>query len=180
MEISCSQMDVLLSFYADGDLSTTLRRKVEEHLNNCSVCRAKYEIIKSMFEEMKLGADIRKNINCEPEENCRQYKFFRNKLSEYIDNELSGDENVKIRKFTINNKQARKELEDNYTIRKLMSDSFNKTKNDMKYDFSGNIVRQLAPEFHNRFIKRSISQIALAFIATVLVLSAIIIFSLSL
>ena len=48
MEITCAQMDVLLSFYIEGDLSKALKIKVEEHLKNCSSCRAKYNIVKGM------------------------------------------------------------------------------------------------------------------------------------
>ena len=47
MEITCAQMDVLLSFYIEGDLSKALKIKVEEHLKNCSSCRAKYNIVKA-------------------------------------------------------------------------------------------------------------------------------------
>ena len=53
MNITCSQMDVLISFYIDGDLSSNLKKQVEEHMKNCSVCRAKYEIVKSMIEDLK-------------------------------------------------------------------------------------------------------------------------------
>ena len=53
MEITCTQMDVLISFYIDGDLSPTLKKKVEEHMNNCSTCRAKYNILSSVLTDMK-------------------------------------------------------------------------------------------------------------------------------
>ena len=53
MEITCAQMDVLLSFYIEGDLSKALKIKVEEHLKNCSSCRAKYNIVKGMLDDLK-------------------------------------------------------------------------------------------------------------------------------
>ena len=31
MEITCTQMDVLISFYIEGDLSKALKEKVDEH-----------------------------------------------------------------------------------------------------------------------------------------------------
>ena len=49
MEITCLQMDVLISFYIDGDLSEALKIKVEEHLKKCPVCKAKFNIINSLF-----------------------------------------------------------------------------------------------------------------------------------
>ena len=44
------------------------------------------------------------------------------------------------------NKKARKDLEENYNIRKLMNESFSKTQEDIKKDFSRNVLRQLQLE----------------------------------
>ena len=57
MEITCAQMDVLISFYIEGDLSNALKTKVEEHLQTCSACRSKYNIIKGMLDDLKSGFD---------------------------------------------------------------------------------------------------------------------------
>ena len=46
-------MDVLISFYIEGDLSKVLKGKVEEHLKNCPTCRAKFEIINSLLKDLK-------------------------------------------------------------------------------------------------------------------------------
>ena len=85
MEITCAQMGVLISFYIEGDLSNTLKTKVEEHLQTCSACRSKYNIIKGMLDDLKSGFD-------EKEELCpatkSQYHIFQNNLSAYVDNEL--------------------------------------------------------------------------------------------
>ena len=53
MELTCAQMDVLISFYIDGDLSKNLKSQVESHLKKCSCCRAKYDIIKTMILDLK-------------------------------------------------------------------------------------------------------------------------------
>ena len=142
MEITCIQMDVLISFYIEGDLSKALKEKVEEHLKNCPACRAKFEIISSLLK------DLRESIENEQEEVVQtgansQYRLFQNNLSAYVDNELPAEENIKIKKFTINNKRARKELENTYNIRKLMNDSFKKTKSESRHDFSRNVMKQL-------------------------------------
>ena len=62
MEITCAQMDVLLSFYIEGDLSKALKIKVEEHLKNCSSCRAKYNIVKGMLDDLKSSIDDKEEI----------------------------------------------------------------------------------------------------------------------
>lgn len=178
MEITCAQMDVLLSFYIEGDLSKALKIKVEEHLKKCSACRAKYNIVKTMLEDLKASVDTKEEILSANSNS--QYRIFQNNLSAYIDNELPAEESIKIKKFTINNKQARKELEDTYNIRRIMSDSFEKTKLDAKQDFSKNVIKQLSPNEEYNLSFHPVLKLAIAFVMTVLVLSTIIIFSLTL
>ena len=179
MEITCTQMDVLISFYIEGDLSKTLKEKVEEHLQNCPACRAKLEIISSLLK------DLKETIENEQEEvlsttTTSQYRLFQNNLSAYVDNELPPEENIKIKKFTINNKKARKELENAYSIRKLMNYSFQKTKSENRQDFSKNVMKQLDLTSEANLGFHPLLKVAIAFVITVLVLSAIIVFSLTL
>ena len=104
MEITCSQMDVLISFYIEGDLSKSLKEKVEEHLKKCPSCRAKYDIIKTMLSDMRESLEDKSEEAFVPNTSS-QYRLFKNNLSAYIDNELPPEENIKIRKFAINNKR---------------------------------------------------------------------------
>lgn len=177
MEITCAQMDVLLSFYVEGGLSKALKLKVEEHLKKCPTCREKYEIIKTMIQNLKVSVEDREEIYSSNLNS--QYRIFQNNLSAYVDNELPQEESIKIKKFTINNKQARKDLEDTYHIRRLMSESFNKTKADAKQDFARSILRQLNPNDDYSFSIHPVLKLAAAFVMTVLILSVIIIFSLT-
>ena len=180
MEITCLQMDVLISFYIEGDLSSSLKEKVEEHLKNCPTCRAKYNIINSLFADVKKSLSQKETevytTNAHP---SKQYVLFKNNLSAYVDNELSQEENIKMKKFTINNKQARKELENAYHIRKLMKDSYRKTKMNAKPDFSRKILKKLNPDDKNSLSFNPLIKIGFAFIMTVLIISSIIIYLLS-
>ena len=182
MEITCLQMDVLISFYIDDDLSETMKKKVEEHLKNCSTCRAKFNIINSLFSDLKKEKKFKQaddlfstNIH-----SSRQYQFFKNNLSAYVDNELSEEENVKIKKYTITNKNARKDLEDAFKIRRLMKNSFKKTNAETKPDFSKNIIKQLSTEEKNELGFNPLISVAFAFVVSVLLISAIVIYILSL
>ena len=150
MKLTCAQMDVLISFYIDNELSQALRKQVEEHLNNCATCSAKYEIITSMVSEMK-SCCKKDNQATNPNEqenksSTYQYQLFKNNLSAYIDNELNSEENLRIKKITINNKSARKELENSFNLRRIMNDSFKKYKSENKRDFSKHIIKQLELE----------------------------------
>ncbi|MCQ2744621.1 MAG: hypothetical protein MJ230_07525, partial [bacterium] len=102
---------------------------------------------------------------------------FDMKLSEYMDNELSTDENIKIKKLAITNRDIRKEFEDSYNIRRLMSDSFRKTKSEVREDFVKSVLKKLeldeitALEFHPAI------KLLIAFTLSVLILASIILIS---
>lgn len=182
MKLTCTQMDVLISFYIDGDLSKALKNQVEEHLRDCPNCRAKYDIIKSMLADLKNSFDMQEEYTpSEVSSSCtsQQYRLFKNNLSAYIDNELDTEDNIKIKKFTINNKSARKALEDSYNIKKLMNDSFRKTKSDARHDFSRSVLKQLELEEEATSGFHPAIKLLIAFTISVLVLTTIILFSLS-
>lgn len=150
MKLTCSQMDVLISFYLDGDLSSSLKQEVENHLQSCATCRAKFDIISSMLTELKTTLSSKEdnnesllNFNATDQSITSHYNLFRTNLSAYIDNELSAEENIKIKKFAISNSSARKDLEANFNIRKLMNDSFKKSESEVKQDFSRSVLKQL-------------------------------------
>lgn len=149
MKLSCSQMDVLISFYIEGDLSTNLKNQVDEHLKKCPTCRAKFDIVKSMIDDLKncfedLNSEFSdKEYHTKVATTSQQYRVFQDNLSAYIDNELTNEESLKLKKFTINNKEARKELQENYNLRKLMNNSFLKTMSESKPDYSKTVIKQL-------------------------------------
>ena len=179
MEITCIQMDILISFYIEGDLSESLKEKVEEHLKNCPTCKAKFNIINSLFSDIKTNSNKEK-IYTTNTHSTKQYQFFKNNLSAYIDNELPEEECIKMRKYTIGNKKARKDLEDNYHIRKLMRDSFKKAKTPTNSDFSKDILKQIEQNDKNTYTFNPLITVAFSFVMSVLLISAIVIYILSL
>lgn len=185
MKLTCAQMDVLISFYLEGELSSNLKTQVEEHMKNCAGCRTKFEIIKSMLKDLKNSLDIddevqlKKNDEYKTKTTSSQYRIFKNNLSAYIDNELNSDENIKIKKFTINNENAKQELQDNYNIKKLLSDSFRKTQNEARHDFSRSVLRQLELEEEANLGIHPVIQILIGFTIVVLILTAIVLSYLS-
>jgi len=155
MKLTCTQMDILISFYLDGELSNNLRNQVEEHLKKCPICKAKYEIIKDLFVDMKSCASVNKEKEINKTEqvtpwstNSTKYNVFKHNLSAYLDNEMNQDESVKFKKLTINNKNARKELEDSYRIRRLLHQAFKQTGENSKIDYSKGIIKQLSPSYN--------------------------------
>lgn len=185
MKLTCTQMDILISFYMDNELSPALKSQVEEHLQTCNTCKRKYELIATVFNDIKDTLEY----NCKPQftnsdknndwKTSVQYSNFKKNLSAYIDNELPADENLKIRKFAISNKTARKELENTYRIRKLMNNSFEKTKSEVKNDFAKSIIRQLELDEETALNFHPAIKLLIAFTISIITLSTIILLSLN-
>ena len=184
MKLTCTQMDILISFYLEDELSAALKRQVEEHLKACPVCHAKYDIIETMLEDLKCSLEMNEPLpanieDFKPRTSSEQYKIFKTNLSAYIDNELTNSENIKIKKFAINNKAARKELEDSYNIKKLMSDSFKKAKENAKCDFTRSTLRKLELDEEASLNFHPAIRFLIAFTISILVLGTIVLVSLS-
>lgn len=158
--LSCEQVIALLPFYVEEKLTDRLSKFVYEHLEKCPECMEKYLQMKNMLNKL---VDIH-NVNLENPYATKQYENFKLNLSAYIDNELDDLENIKIKKIAISNPLARQDLENIYTFKKLLHSSFEKTKNDMKTDYSKIIISNLQ---HNKqkeidpFLKLSVSFFAI-------------------
>ena len=130
---NCSQIEVLMSYYAQGKLAPSLVKYIEKHIDSCPDCMKKFE-----------------RINAKTQYNSRFYKkdddtenILIGNLSAYIDNELETSENVRIKKMTISNPTARQKLESMYKFQKLIHSAYEKTKNDSKIDYSKSITAMM-------------------------------------
>lgn len=144
VNLTCAQVSALLPFYIDDKLSSQLRQFVESHLAICPTCNAKLEALKDMVTSLKEVHEKLATVKPEYTEGANpQYDEFKVNLSAYVDNELNDDENIKVKKYVISNPKARKDLENLYTLRKLLHNSFEKTKSEAKEDFSKLILRRI-------------------------------------
>lgn len=144
-QLTCEQVSALLTYYVENKLNEPLKKYLEYHLSICPECSEKLKKLKKLVNNYN---EISKRINSddEIEENSyfnKQYEDFKLNLSAYIDNELTDEENIRIKKIAISNPIARKDLEDIYTFKKLLHSSFDKTKNDSKEDYSKNILNDI-------------------------------------
>ncbi len=141
--LTCNQVGALLSFYIDDKLSSQLKQFVAAHLEICPLCREKYETLKTMMKSLREIQDRLAAIKPEEEENSPQYDEFKLNLSAYVDNELSDSDNIKVKKYVIANPKARDDLEKMYSIKKALHESFERTKNESKDDFSKFILKRI-------------------------------------
>lgn len=144
-QLTCEQINALLSFYAENKLSDKLSEYVRIHLESCPDCMEKYLKMKNMLNKFM---DIQDREIFNPYA-TKQYQDFKNNLSAYIDNELNDFDNIKIKKIAISNPLARQDLENIYTFKKLLHSSFEKTKNELKNDYSKSVINQLEHEDTN-------------------------------
>lgn len=156
MKITCSQFEGLMTFYIDNELSEKLTTAFEEHMKNCPNCSMKFKVIKSIVNDIKtaydkiicennyqppIETDIAEGKQIDPED------LSNLDLSAYIDNELSEENSIRVRKNLIAKPTVRKKLERMYKLRKILSGSFSEQKNLMRNDFSKDVIRSINADF---------------------------------
>ena len=131
-ELTCNQVLALMSFYVEDKINQKLKKYVDEHLKKCPKCREVYMQSKKIVNHiLSLG-----DATDEKPYQSKQYEDFKQKLSAYVDNELDEAESYRIKKISISNPLARKDLENIYSFKKMLHESFDKTRNDFKTDYS--------------------------------------------
>lgn len=138
-ELSCSQVLSLINFYIEDKLTPKMNDLVKYHLKNCKHCNRKYQELKNVLAKYKYTnkntTNTRNSINLSND--------LIKKLSEYVDNELNPDENVKIKKIAIANPNALKQLNSMYKFKQLMQNAYQKTKANAKIDYSKNVILKI-------------------------------------
>lgn len=169
--LSCEQVSALINFYVEGSLSETLTKYVKNHLDNCPYCNEKFIKIKTVMNTYN-NSDKNETNN---QYNTEQYATFKNNLSAYIDNELNDNDNIKIKKLAISNPLARQDLENIFSYKKILQDSYQKTKNEFKNDYSKNIICKIKNDCPSKI--DSFYKITALFLAILsIMISSIIIF----
>lgn len=138
-DLTCNQVSALINFYIEGKLNPRLREYVNLHIAKCPACRKKIEDLQKILNTFKASKTQQQASPIE--ENSSPELMHR--LSAYVDNELNIDENIKIKKLTISNPAARRELETMYKFKKVMHSAYEKTKNDTKFDYSKNVLTKI-------------------------------------
>lgn len=161
MDINCNQFEGLLSFYINGDLTENMKKMVEEHMNLCPTCSMRYKIVKSIIEDIQSAYnEVITNSNLEneytdciePEYELSEEEIKTTELSAYVDNELSEEECLKLRRNIIAKPKLRKKVEEMYGLKKLISNSFKDQRSRLKSDYSKDIIKSLNSDIKERQI----------------------------
>ena len=161
-KLTCSQVLSLINFYIDGKLNPTLEEYVREHIKNCPHCKEKISELESILNKYK-----KSQLNITKQETTANQSL-RKSLSAYIDNELNYNDNIKIKKFTISNNNARKELEIMYKFQKLIRSAYEQTKKENKKDFSKYIIAEITN--NDYYIYAYFRKLALIFVIIVMLI----------
>lgn len=137
-QLTCEQVNALMPFFLEEKLTTKLSKCVKQHLEKCPICMQKYIELKNILKK--------ENQTTEISFPNKRYENYKKNLSAYVDNELDDEENIKIKKFAISNSQARQDLEDIYSFKRLMNQLHERTKQELKTDYSKIIINQLVQE----------------------------------
>lgn len=149
-KISCKQVQAIMPFYLKGSVNPVLCEIIEEHLENCDKCKEYYlNAIENFTSINNLADNSVLPSNFEQNFKTNEYKNFKQKLSAYLDSELEDNENIKIKKMTISNPLARKDLEDMYSFKRLLHSSFSRTKDNCNFDFSKEIIKKISDSSSN-------------------------------
>ena len=142
--LTCSQVIALLSFYIEGKTSYQVTNFIQSHLCTCKSCRDKYVMMAKIFNEFNSAKEQIDNAEVQKTLPISAYSDnFKEKMSAYLDSELPDDENIKFKKYAIANPPVRGELEGMYKVKNALNNSFEKTKNDFKDDFTRDIIVKL-------------------------------------
>lgn len=167
-QLTCEQVSALMQFYLENKLSYKLSEYVAQHLRNCPSCMEKYNKLKNMLDKFV-------EINNEDIPNpyiTKQYQEFKSNLSAYLDNELNDEESIKVKKLAISNPLARQDLENIYTFKKLLHNSFEKTKNEFKNDYSKSIICKIQMECNDGEMDIGFYRLAAAFLVIITCIAA--------
>ena len=144
-KISCKQVQAIMPFYLKGSINPVLCEIIEEHLEICDKCKEYYlkaiENLDSTENNINIPSKV---LSFEQDFKTKEYQNFKQKLSAYFDSELEDNENIKMKKLTISNPLARKDLEDMYSFKRLLHSSFDRTKDSCKFDFSKQIIKKIS------------------------------------
>lgn len=142
--LTCNQVTALLSFYIQGRTNYQITNFIKAHLDECESCRQKYETLAKVIADFTQAKAAIDEIELPKTMPISSYgNNFKEKMSAYLDSELTDEESLRFKKYAIANPPVRGELEGMYKVKNALNTSFEKTKSDFKEDYSKNIIVKL-------------------------------------
>lgn len=149
-DLTCKKVTSMMSLYIDDRLNDEHKEFVENHFQKCPLCFQKYKDMKNIIENLKLSYEkILKQVEGIETVNLfniREYEKFYNNLSAYIDNELTYEESIEVRKYLLKSKAARIDLRNSYNLESQIQDSISNFINNSNVNLSKKVIKALKEE----------------------------------
>ncbi len=144
-DLICSRINSMLSMYIDGKLSPIEVEIVEEHLRVCESCKKKYEYLKQLITTLKSAYKQDQNIDeiKSADFKIKEYEYYKQNLSAYLDNELDFEDSVRFKKYIIKIPLARRELQKYFDLQKMLKTNWKNNQKQLNQDFSKIIINEL-------------------------------------
>lgn len=140
---TCKKVSALLALYIDNKLDPDQTAFVTRHLEVCPDCYKKFVTLKTLIGELRLAyKDLISDSKSQEKKlqfNIKEYENFKTNLSSYFDNELPINESVNMKKYMIKFPNARKSLEEMYSLHKIITTSVSCVKKTYNTDYSRKI-----------------------------------------
>ncbi len=176
MKINCEQFELLMNYYLNNELSTTIKSEFEKHMLECESCQKKFYTFKRIITELRDSYNKFSNYKKTHKKTYSQeQQSLNSNISAYIDNELDLKENIKIKKMIISKPDIRKKIEQMYQLKLLLKNSFLKTQ--PQKDYSKNLIKKIYSterrEMNKKVIFTIFSFLLLSIIWIIMLISAI-------
>ena len=138
--LTCQNILNLIPLYIEGKTSEEQSAEIIEHLKFCDECREKYLSIKEISEKIKNAFD-----DIDKKQFDKDYKFFKENISAYTDNELNKEDYLKFNSYVTSNAEANKELEEMMRFREQLQKVFSE-QNFLEKDLSKKVINTIREE----------------------------------
>jgi len=134
--VSCDEVLDELAAYYDGELDLKLHYSIEDHLNTCTGCKAEFEKIKKLGDLIRSSANTDVELDIWPKVEADLEKVYicdkvQDKISPYLDKELTKDEIILVSQHLLECKHCRRDYDDLKYTQSLVHRYF---KNISKYN----------------------------------------------
>lgn len=130
--LTCTIIGKLLTHYVEDNLDNKCKNMVSIHLRNCPPCMEKYAVVKKLFME----AEKKRKLIKDREE-------MQEEISSYLDGEMNEKEINNFEQKLIKKPEYDDNLVKAMKMKKILNNSFYKTKYNLKTNIASKAVEKL-------------------------------------
>ncbi len=130
--LTCTIIGKLLTHYVEDNLDDKCKNMVSIHLRNCPPCMEKYTVVKRLFSE----AEKKRKI-------IKEKERMQEEISSYLDGEMNEKEIADFEQKLIRKPEYDNNLVQTMKMKRILNNSFYKTKYNLKTDVSTKVMERL-------------------------------------